>query len=42
MNMADEQKSTKPIEQEPTGRIGEDLDIEFLTLLEESRILQAG
>ena len=40
--MADEHTGTMPVEQEPSGRIGEELDIEFWTLLEESRILQAG
>ncbi len=40
--MSDEHASTKPIDQEPAGRIGEELDIEFWTLLEESRILQEG
>lgn len=40
--MADEHTGTKPVEQEPAGHIGEEMDIEFWTLLEESRILQAG
>ena len=40
--MGDEHANTKPVEQGPAGRIGEELDIEFWTLLEESRILQAG
>ena len=40
--MGDEHANTNPVEQEPAGRIGEELDIVFWTLLEESRILQAG
>ena len=40
--MADEQKNTEAAKLEPPVRIGEELDIEFWTLLEESRILQAG
>ena len=40
--MTDEQKGTGPTAQQPTGHIGEDLDIDFWTLLEESRIIQAG
>lgn len=44
--MTDEQKATGPSSangqtQQPTT-IGEDLDIDFWTLLEESRIIQAG
>ena len=41
-NMTDEQKDTGSTAQQPTGHIGEDLDIEYWTLLEESRIIQAG
>ena len=41
-NMTDEQKNTGTAEQAPPARIGEDLDIDFWTLLEESRIIQAG
>lgn len=40
--MTDEQKNTGTAEQAPSARIGEDLDIDFWTLLEESRIIQAG
>jgi len=40
--MTDEQKNTGTAEQAPPARIGEDLDIDFWTLLEESRIIQAG
>ena len=40
--MTDEQKNTEATEQMPPVRIGEDLDIYFWTLLEESRIIQAG
>ena len=38
--MSDEQQTAKPVAQ--SGHIGEEWDIEFWTLLEESRILQAG
>ena len=41
-NMTDEQKNTEATKQMPPVRIGEDLDIDFWTLLEESRIIQAG
>ena len=37
--MADEQKNTEAAKQEPPVRIGEDLDIDFWTLLMESRII---
>ena len=40
--MTDEQRNTESAEQVPPVRIGEDLDIDFWTLLEESRIIQAG
>ena len=40
--MTDEHKTTEPIEQIPPVLIGEDLDIDYWTLLEESRIIQAG
>ena len=40
--MTDEQKNTETAEQVPSVRISEDLDIDFWTLLEESRIIQAG
>ena len=40
--MTDEPRNTEAAEQEPPVRIGEDLDIDFWTLLEESRIIQAG
>ena len=40
--MTDEQKNTGTAEQAPPARIGEELDIEYWTLLEECRILQAG
>jgi len=39
--MTDEQRNTETAEQVPPVRIGEDLDIEYWTLLEECRILQA-
>ncbi len=39
--MTEEQKSTTTAEQAPTSRIGEDWDIDFWTLLAESRIIQA-
>ena len=42
VNMTDEQKDTGSTAQQPTGHIGEALDIEYWTLLEECRILQAG
>ena len=40
--MTDEQKNTEATKQMPPVHIGEDLDIDFWTLLEESRIIQAG
>ena len=40
--MTDEQKNTEATKQMPPVCIGEDLDIDFWTLLEESRIIQAG
>lgn len=40
--MTDEQRDTEAVEQVPPARIDEDLDIDFWTLLEESRIIQAG
>ena len=40
--MTDERKDTGSTAQQPTGHIGEALDIEYWTLLEECRILQAG
>ena len=40
--MTDEQKNTEATKQTPPMPIGEDLDIDFWTLLEESRIIQAG
>ena len=40
--MTDEQKNTEATEQMPPVRIGEDLDIDFWTLPEESMIIQAG
>ena len=40
--MTDEQKNTEVTEQVLPVRVGENLDIYFWTLLEESRILQAG
>ena len=42
VNMTDEQMDTGSSIQQPTGHIGEELDIEYWTLLEECRILQAG
>ena len=42
VNMTDEQKDTGFTAQQSTGHIGEELDIEYWTLLEECRILQAG
>ena len=41
--MTDEKKNTEAVEQgRPPVRIGKDLDIDFWTLLAESRIIQAG
>jgi hypothetical protein len=40
--MTDEQENTETAELMPPVHIGEDLDIDFWTLLEESRIIQAG
>ena len=40
--MTDEQRNAEAVKQIPPVRIGEDLDIDFWTLLEESRIIQAG
>lgn len=40
--MNDEQINSENTELKPTGRIGEDWDIDFWTLLMESRIIQAG
>ena len=40
--MTDEQRNTEAVEQVPPVRIGEDWDIDFWTLLEASRIIQAG
>ena len=40
--MTDEQRNTEDTEQVLPVHIGEDLDIDFWTLLEESRIIQAG
>ena len=40
--MTDEQKNTEATKQMPPVHVGEDLDIDFWTLLEESRIIQAG
>ena len=39
--MTDEQKNTEATEQMLSVRIGKDLDIDFWTLLEERRIIQA-
>ena len=40
--MTDEQKNTEATKQMTGVHIGEDLGIDFWTLLEESRIIQAG
>ena len=42
MNITGEHRNTEVAEQAPPLRISEDLDIDFRTLLEESRITQAG